>query len=522
MLPSTSTLYDPAKGTLYNTCFRTINICLDSPVWPRIIHNPSNVHALQCLSRPLGRWMTSLFTVIYSEQADDLDSSNVWPIVHGISEIISKMRTFTTFIEGMVTIPLARNVIHLWIKANECYVPGDTHYLIRDMYDVVVGASEPMTRLFTKTVSAVPRRVLERCLSHVVERIQSPDFSIYEFEGVYTFLSLPTFCSPVINGIFFANRSIYWMCYAFYRISLHVRPENESEVFKNYFPRLMNQVAASFSFVPHLLPQAIEGRILDSILKGQLYTDQLFDKDVAVGHITETLDLLNTNLIFRSVSRLTYKHLRKIEHFGRETALLPGPILEAWMAMREKAIQVNKFDKFYATLEILSCSNYHCQSANRHTLPRTEVRRCGGCETVFYCSVECQKQDWKYHREICRLCFRAVNKDGLPLPMSLRNQLFVIFYVQSDIDKDTLASLRQKYLDDHPGAEAHKLVAALDYTKIVPELDIRYADEYRHEDHLDHYVKVCKDGGGRLCFVRTPFVDQKKGVLGLFTLPTLM
>ncbi|KAK0440004.1 uncharacterized protein EV420DRAFT_1650676 [Desarmillaria tabescens] len=143
--------------------------------------------------------------------------------------------------------------------------------------------------------------------------------------------------------------------------TLHVLPENKSEVFKNYFPRLMIQVAASFSFGPHLLPQAIEDCILDSILKGQLYTDQLFNKDVAVGHITQTLNLLNTNLIFRSVSRLTCKDLRKIEHFGRET-LLPGPILEAWMAMREKAIQVNKFDKFYATFGILSCSNYHAHT----------------------------------------------------------------------------------------------------------------------------------------------------------------
>ncbi|SJL08667.1 uncharacterized protein ARMOST_12035 [Armillaria ostoyae] len=99
ILPSTSTLYDPTKVTLYDTCFRTINIRLDSPVRLRVVHNPSNVQALCELSRPLSRWMSSLFSAIYSQQADDLDNSNVWPIVHGISDIISKMHMFTGFIE---------------------------------------------------------------------------------------------------------------------------------------------------------------------------------------------------------------------------------------------------------------------------------------------------------------------------------------------------------------------------------------------------------------------------------------
>ncbi|KAK0189922.1 hypothetical protein F5146DRAFT_645023 [Armillaria mellea] len=285
ILPSTSTLYDPTKFALYDTCFRTINICLDSPVRLRIVHIPSNMQALCELSRPFSRWMTSLFSAIYSQQADDLDNSNVWPIVHGVSDIISKMRMFNSFIEGIITMPLARNVIHLWVKANGCYVPDQTHYLIRDLYDVVVGISDPMTRLFTETISAIPRRVLERCMSHVIARIQSPDFSVIGFEGVYSFLSLPTFCTPVLNGIFFANRSIYWMCYAFYRISLTVSSKNEDEVFLYYFPRLMNHVAGSFVYGPYVLPQAIEGRILDSILRGQLYIEQhTFDKDTAIKH----------------------------------------------------------------------------------------------------------------------------------------------------------------------------------------------------------------------------------------------
>lgn len=30
-----------------------------------------------------------------------------------------------------------------------------------------------------------------------------------------------------------------------------------------------------------------------------------------------------------------------------------------------------------------------------------EMHRCGGCKCAIYCSVECQKQDWKNHKNLC-------------------------------------------------------------------------------------------------------------------------
>ncbi len=48
---------------------------------------------------------------------------------------------------------------------------------------------------------------------------------------------------------------------------------------------------------------------------------------------------------------------------------------------------------------------------------------------------------------------------------------------------------------------------ALDHTKILSKLDISYTDE----DRMEHYVKACEKGGGRLCFVKTPFVNKSKG-----------
>lgn len=33
-------------------------------------------------------------------------------------------------------------------------------------------------------------------------------------------------------------------------------------------------------------------------------------------------------------------------------------------------------------------------------LPQS-LKRCAGCQTTFYCSRECQKQDWKQHKRVC-------------------------------------------------------------------------------------------------------------------------
>lgn len=36
-------------------------------------------------------------------------------------------------------------------------------------------------------------------------------------------------------------------------------------------------------------------------------------------------------------------------------------------------------------------------------LSRSELKACGACRSVFYCSPECQKIDWtKRHRPLCK------------------------------------------------------------------------------------------------------------------------
>ncbi|GAA6029028.1 hypothetical protein JCM8097_001559 [Rhodosporidiobolus ruineniae] len=38
----------------------------------------------------------------------------------------------------------------------------------------------------------------------------------------------------------------------------------------------------------------------------------------------------------------------------------------------------------------------------RQVFKAHELKRCSGCKAVFYCSVACQHQHWKYHRSMCK------------------------------------------------------------------------------------------------------------------------
>ena len=47
------------------------------------------------------------------------------------------------------------------------------------------------------------------------------------------------------------------------------------------------------------------------------------------------------------------------------------------------------------------CCNPHCSQPDRK-FERSSLLCCTGCDLVSYCSSECQRADWRYHKFDCR------------------------------------------------------------------------------------------------------------------------
>lgn len=56
----------------------------------------------------------------------------------------------------------------------------------------------------------------------------------------------------------------------------------------------------------------------------------------------------------------------------------------------------DKEDKEKYPKKLVSCCNQKCQ-----ILSDENMKKCSVCKLVYYCSVDCQKQDWENHKKIC-------------------------------------------------------------------------------------------------------------------------
>ncbi|KAJ6595636.1 hypothetical protein DFH09DRAFT_144134 [Mycena vulgaris] len=61
--------------------------------------------------------------------------------------------------------------------------------------------------------------------------------------------------------------------------------------------------------------------------------------------------------------------------------------------------------------EILS--HRTCAVCYKSETKKLKFGRCGKCQKPAYCSVECLKKDWKYHKKSCQL--QAHNRESLPV-----------------------------------------------------------------------------------------------------------
>jgi serine/threonine protein phosphatase PrpC len=84
----------------------------------------------------------------------------------------------------------------------------------------------------------------------------------------------------------------------------------------------------------------------------------------------------------------------------------PDPTgLEEPMFRGDRPLEVDPIAARLALLEkskaAITTVRTNCFTCGAAAPPKTNLKGCGACHAAFYCSVECQKKDWKKHKQVC-------------------------------------------------------------------------------------------------------------------------
>ena len=93
-----------------------------------------------------------------------------------------------------------------------------------------------------------------------------------------------------------------------------------------------------------------------------------------------------------------------------------SPDPHSLVELLRKRIPCKCLDKKYQEVKSMPkmgfCVNIECALPKRVTT-QSDMFFCGGCQLACYCSSECQKADWKRHKETCKMVRR---EEGMGMP----------------------------------------------------------------------------------------------------------
>ncbi|KAJ6553296.1 hypothetical protein B0H19DRAFT_1156114 [Mycena capillaripes] len=152
-----------------------------------------------------------------------------------------------------------------------------------------------------------------------------------------------------------------------------------------------------------------------------------------------------------------------------------------------------------------ACDNMECGIINK----RTDFKRCSHCRRVYYCSVDCQKNDWRSggHREMCQ----SVRAFGFTNEPAARTRSFMRALLHKDLMERRYHELPLLLDPDHLSYLQHNVrsapsnppVTVLDYTQGYPRMFIdaanaQQADDENHQVHWDEHIARCMRSHGRM------------------------
>jgi serine/threonine protein phosphatase PrpC len=67
----------------------------------------------------------------------------------------------------------------------------------------------------------------------------------------------------------------------------------------------------------------------------------------------------------------------------------------------DRQLEIDPIAARLALLEKNKPARTSCFTCGTVAPPKTNLKGCGACHAAFYCSIDCQKKDWKKHKQVC-------------------------------------------------------------------------------------------------------------------------
>ncbi|KAJ7761753.1 hypothetical protein B0H16DRAFT_1455955 [Mycena metata] len=176
------------------------------------------------------------------------------------------------------------------------------------------------------------------------------------------------------------------------------------------------------------LPEAINAGFLDAILLCVAQFPVLdAQMEVILTHI------LPASTVYYHMLGTMELALQQVQSLERSAKFRRSKIYGAWEEFKDLVTErLRVRDIFNAGEEYTlrkACDNLDCGRIER----RGQFARCSDCNAAYYCSKECQKQDWKYggHRESCSWYRSSYLSQHTPLDIRERDFLRALLYYDS-------------------------------------------------------------------------------------------
>ncbi|KAK0497931.1 hypothetical protein EDD18DRAFT_1104431 [Armillaria luteobubalina] len=342
----------------------------------------------------------------------------------------------------------------------------------------------------TDALNRVPKDVVVEICTCVVASDRDPAKAA-DYDAGIMFLVISTMCSRSFTRAFISCHSVPWICRRLAGIAVE---EADNVVSAKLFQVSLVYLQRVFKEGAGRIIEGLDADVIPMLLKVQ----SELEADDREATLVPLLHLITSYTLYRNILAKVWKAVYMAD-LGPAISEA-GPIGEAWKILKETTETRWETLKDYMASgrELTRCSYTACPHPD--VGPKRTLRRCEGCRFEYYCSKECQKQDWRDgHNDVCRMLQNCL-RDGLPVLMSKRERHFAYAIIDKDILDNTqlIEELKAEKLRDTDGPTV--LLTVTDYTPVPRKLYIRTYEEVRRSENLptekcDAALKLGKEAG---------------------------